>query len=108
MSDDNGMRQLLSDAVADVDPSDRLAEIRASVRPDPKVVPMSHHGRSWRYAMAGIVATAAVIGVVAYLTSVAGDDPTELGPASEGDSGPTHPTTITATDTAVSTPKNES
>jgi hypothetical protein len=106
MSDD-GMRQLLSDAVSDIDPNDRLAEIRASVRPDPKVVPMSHHGRPWRYAAAGIVATAAVIGVVAYLTSVAGDDPTELGPASHGDgTGPTHPTTITATDTAVATPKN--
>jgi hypothetical protein len=62
------------------------------------------HGRSWRYAAAGIVATAAVIGVVAYLTSVAGDDHTNLRPATQGGSGPTHPTTITATDSAAASP----
>lgn len=105
MTDDDRMRQLLSDAVSEVDPDDRWAEIRASVRSDPKVVPMSH-GRPWRYAVAGIVATAAVIGVVAYLTSVAGEDPTVLGPASQGGKGPTHPTTITATDSSVPSPQD--
>ncbi len=45
--------------------------------------------RSW-YAAAGIVATAAVIGVIAYLTSVVGDKSTDLGPAT--DSGTALPT----------------
>ncbi len=66
MNDDQ-LRRLLSDAVSDVEPEDRLDQIRASVRPDPKVVPMAR-SRSWTYAAAGIVATAAVIGVVAYAT----------------------------------------
>src|SRR6185436_2794386 len=70
MSDDQQLRQLLSDAVSDVEPTDRIARIRASVRPD-QTVPISH-ARSWRHALAGIAATAAVIGVVAYVASVAG------------------------------------
>jgi Sporulation and spore germination/Immunoglobulin-like domain of bacterial spore germination len=100
MSDDEQIRQLLSDAVSDVEPHDRIAQIRASVHPDPTVVPMSH-ARSWGYAVAGIAATAAVIGVVAYVASVAGDDSTELGPTAQGGSGPHHQTTAIATDTAV-------
>src|SRR5262245_33237891 len=90
MSDDPQLRQLLSDAVSDIEPHDRIARIRASVRPDPSV-PTSH-ARSWRYAVAGIAATAAVIGVVAYVSSVAGDDPTVLGPSAQGGSGPGHQT----------------
>jgi hypothetical protein len=105
MSDDQQMRQLLSDAVSDVEPSDRIARIRASVRPDHGVVPMSR-GRSWRYALGGIAATAAVIGVVAYVSSVAGDDPTVLGPSSQGGSGPGHRTRAVATDTALPSPSD--
>lgn len=100
MNDDH-LRHLLSDAVSDIEPEDRMAEIRASVRPRPKVVPMTR-SRSW-YAAAGIVATAAVIGVVAYLTSVAGDDPTVLGPADGGTALP-HDSTATATDSAAPQP----
>jgi len=37
MNDDR-LRRLLSDAVSDVEPNDRLDEIRASVRSDQKVV----------------------------------------------------------------------
>ena len=85
MSDDQQLRQLLSDAVSEVEPADRIAKIRESVRPDPTVVPMAHH--PWRYAVAGIAATAAVIGVVAYVASVAGDDSTVLGPSAQGGSG---------------------
>jgi sporulation and spore germination protein len=105
MTDDQQIRQLLSDAVADVEPSDRIGRIRASVRPDPTVVPMSH-ARSWGYALAGIAATAAVIGVVAYVSSVAGDNSTDLGPAARGGSGPGHPTTAIATDTALPSPSD--
>jgi hypothetical protein len=66
MSDDE-LRRLMSDAVSDIDPQDRLDEIRASVTPDSKVVPMAR-SRWGRTALAGIVGTAAVIGVVAYAT----------------------------------------
>ena len=68
MTDDDQLRRLLSDAVSDIEPQDRLAEIRASVRPDPQVVPMSRP-RSWLYVVSGAVASAAVIGVIAYTTS---------------------------------------
>jgi hypothetical protein len=64
MNDGDQLRRLLSDAVSDIEPHDRLAEIQASVRSDPKVVPTTGSG-SW---IAAIVGTAAVIGVVAYAT----------------------------------------
>jgi hypothetical protein len=95
MNDDQ-LRRLLSDAVSDIEPEDRIEQLRASVHPSPKVVPMSRP-RSW-YAGAGIVATAAVIGVIAYLTSVVGDKSTTIGPAGTG--GTSLPTVI-ATDTAA-------
>jgi hypothetical protein len=95
MSDDR-LHRLLSDAVSDIEPADRIEELRASVRPSTKVVPMARP-RSW-YAVAGIVATAAVIGVIAYLTSVVGDKSTDLGPTSDG--GTALPTVV-ATDTAA-------
>ena len=66
--DDDQLRRLLSDAVSDVEPRDRIAEIRASVHPDPQVVPMSRP-RPWLYALSGAVASAAVIGVIAYTTT---------------------------------------
>jgi hypothetical protein len=94
MSDDDRLRRLLSDAVADIEPADRIDELRASVHPSPRVVPMAR-SRSW-YAATGIVATAAVIGVIAYLTSVVGDKSPDLGPAGNG--GTALPT-MTATDT---------
>jgi hypothetical protein len=93
------LRRLLSDAVSDIEPENRLDELRAFVHPRPKVVPMSR-SRSW-YAAAGIVATAAVIGLVAYITSVAGNDSTNVGPAT--DSGTALPS-ATATDTAAPQP----
>ncbi len=73
---DERLRRLLSDAVSEVEPDDRLDAIRASVRSDPKVVPMAR-SRFWTYA-GGIVATAAVIGVVAFATgAVPGFDQAE-------------------------------
>lgn len=79
---DERLRRLLSDAVSDVEPEDRLDDIRASVRSDPKVVPMAR-SRLWTYA-GGIVATAAVIGVVAFATGAVpgfnqADDATPIG-----------------------------
>lgn len=94
MNDDQ-LRRLLSDAVSDIEPEDRIEELRASVHPSAKVVPMSR-SRSW-YAAAGIVATAAVIGIVAYVTSVASSQKPNLGSAT--DPGILH-SSATATDTA--------
>ena len=102
MNDDDRLRQLLSDAVSDIEPADRLDQLRASVHPSPKVVPMTR-SRSW-HAAAGIVATAAVIGIVAYVTSVVGNTSDHDGPATDG--GTRLPSaTDTATDTgATSSP----
>jgi hypothetical protein len=100
--DDRQLRQLLSDAVSDVEPGDRIAKIRQSVRSDATVVPLSHH--PWRYALAGIAATAAVIGVVAYVASVAGDDSTVLGPSAQGGTG--QQTRAIATDPALPSPSD--
>jgi hypothetical protein len=99
---DDRLRELLSDAVSDIEPADRLRELRASVHPSPKVVPMARP-RSW-YAAAGIVATAAVIGVTAYLTSVVGERSDQLGPTGSG--GSVVPTAI-ATDTAAPQPSRD-
>jgi hypothetical protein len=81
MTDDDQLRRLLSDAVSGIEPHDRLAQIRASVRTDPEVVPMSRP-RSWRYGVIGVAATVAVIGGVAV---AAGALP---GPGNADDHGP--------------------
>jgi hypothetical protein len=74
MTDD--LRELLNDAVADVEPADRLGEIRARVgRPS---------RRPWRYAVGGaVLATAATVAAVAVLTHPPSTDPApaESGPA---------------------------
>lgn len=98
--DDDRLRRLLADAVSDVEPENRIDELRASVHPRPKVVPMAR-SRSW-YAAAGIVATAAVIGIVAYVASMSIDRNTNLGPAT--DPASLHSATATATDTASGQP----
>jgi hypothetical protein len=98
MNDDR-LRELLTDAVSDIEPDDRIEELRASVRPAPRVV-RHFHARPW-YAAAAIVA--GVIGVVAYVTSVAGDKDTEPGFATHG--GSTPPSMI-ATDTAAPSPSS--
>ena len=92
---DDRLRGLLSDAVRHRagEPARGAARVGA---PQPSGGPMSRP-RSW-YAAAGIVATAAVIGIVAYLTSVAGEKATDLGPAT--DSGTAAPS-ATATDPAA-------
>jgi hypothetical protein len=102
--DDDQLRRLLSDAVSDIEPRDRLAEIRASVHPDPQVVPMSRP-RPWLYALSGAVASAAVIGVIAYTTTaLSGPDDGSNGLGA----GPAHTrhtsaavSTATATDPAT-------
>jgi hypothetical protein len=82
MTDDDQLRRLLSDAVADIEPHDRLAQIRDSVRSNPKVVPMSRQ-RSW-IAVVGVAAAVAVIGGVAFAAGALqgnnADDPTPVGP----------------------------
>lgn len=99
---DERLRHLLGDAVSDVEPHDRIEELRASVRPTRRGVPLASRP-SW-HAAAGIVATAAVIGIVAYLTAGAGDPSTDLGPAGAGDGSA--PTAI-ATDTAAVQPRTD-
>ncbi|WP_244929150.1 Gmad2 immunoglobulin-like domain-containing protein [Nocardioides sp. W7] len=55
------LRDLLDDAVADVEPADRLGEIRARTARPPR--------RSWRYAVGGaVLATAATVAAVVVLT----------------------------------------
>jgi hypothetical protein len=96
MNDDK-LRQLLNDAVSDIEPDDRIGELRASVRPRPRVV--HHlHARPW-YAAAAIVA--AVICLVAFITNVASNKSSGPGFATRG--GSSAPTII-ATDTARPSP----
>ncbi len=97
MNDDR-LRRLLNDAVSDIEPEDRIEELRASVRPKPSVV-RHFHARPW-YAAAGIVA--AVICMVAFITSVAGNDPAGPGFATHG--GSTLPSRIIATDPSAIPP----
>jgi hypothetical protein len=96
MNDDQ-LRQLLNDAVSDVEPEDRIEELRASVRPRTRVV-RHFHARPW-YAAAGIVA--AVICLVAYITNVASNKSNEPGFAHPG--GSSAPTMI-ASDTSQPSP----
>jgi hypothetical protein len=112
MNDDDRLRRLLSDAASEIEPRDRLHEIRASVHPDPQVVPMSRP-RPWLYALSGAVASAAVIGVIAFTThALSGPDGDGLGAA--GGSGQTGSaatalSTATATDSdALPTPSESS
>ena len=100
MNDDQ-LRRLLSDAVSDIDPDDRIEDLRASLHRNPRTVPLIHT-RPW-YAAAAIVA--AVIGVVAFVTSVAGDKSSDLVPTTHGRSGPPSPT-ATATDTSAPSPSS--
>jgi hypothetical protein len=102
MNDDQ-LRRLFSDAVSDVEPDDRLDQIRASVHPDPQVVAMSRT-RPWRYAALGVAATVAVIGGVAWATgSLPGGNqadngtPVGPGPSSHHSTSPVTPPTSTAT-----------
>jgi hypothetical protein len=97
MNDDR-LRRLLSDAVSDVEPDNRLEELRASVHPRSRVVPLLGSRRPW-YAAAAVVAT--VVGVTAYITSVAGNDPNTAGPSGDGGTGDP---TVTATDTTSPSP----
>jgi hypothetical protein len=99
MNDDERLRQLLTDAVSDIEPDDRIEELRASVRPPPRPV-AALHARPW-YAAAAIVA--AVICVVAYVTSVASHHSSEPGFATQGKDS-SGPPTVIATDTAASDP----
>ncbi len=61
--DDRALQRLLSDAVADVEPHDRLGEIRRRTAPAPR-----RSRRRWTFAVLGAgVATASVVGTVAWL-----------------------------------------
>jgi hypothetical protein len=105
MTDDDQLRRLLSDAVSDIEPHDRLAQIRDSVRSDPKVVPMSRP-RSWM-AVVGVAAAVAVIGGVAFAAGALqgnNDDhtPVGTGPSSRHSTTPVTPPTSSAPTTPTS------
>jgi hypothetical protein len=109
MTDDDQLRRLLSDAVSDIEPHDRLAQIRDSVRSDPKVVPMSRP-RPW-IAVVGVAAAVAVIGGVAFAAGALSgsnnaDDhtPTGPGPTSHHTTAPVTPPTSSPTTTDPTTP----
>ena len=112
MTDDDRMRRLLSDAVSDIEPHDRIADIRASVHPDPQVVPMTRP-RPWLYALGGAVASAAVIGVIAYTTNALsgpddGSNGLGAGQGSVRSSAPTATATATDPDATPSSPATSS
>jgi hypothetical protein len=95
MTPDDRLATLLSDAVSDVEPTDRLGEIRDRTR----VVPL-HSRRPWLFGVGGaVVATAAVVTAIA-LASGPTPDRADGGPASS--SGPTP--SGTSSPTAPSTP----
>jgi hypothetical protein len=106
MNDDDQLRRLLSDAVSDVEPHDRLPQIRDSVRSDPKVVPMSRP-RSW-IAVVGVAAAVAVIGGVAFAAGALqgnnADDQTPIGtgPTTNHTTAPVTPPTSSAPSTPSS------
>ncbi|HVK27159.1 MAG TPA: hypothetical protein VM575_02375 [Nocardioides sp.] len=77
--DDRTLQRLLSDAVADVDPHDRLGEIRRRTAPAPR-----RSRQRWTLAVLGAgVATASVVGAVALAGNLGlpggDDDPTANG-----------------------------
>jgi hypothetical protein len=109
MTDDDQLRRLLSDAVSDVEPQDRLAQIRDSVRSDPKVVPMSPQ-RSW-ITVVGVAASVAVIGGVAFAAGALqgndnADDPSHVGsgPSSQSTAPVTPPTSTAPTTSGTTAP----
>lgn len=92
MTGERDLRSLLEDAVADVDPVDRLDDIRARVAARP--------ARGWAPVVGGaVVAVAATIAVVAVVT-VSGDErpsgsPGPAGsPAPHSSAPPTHPAAV--------------
>lgn len=63
--DEARLAALLSDAVSDVEPGDRLDSIRNRTKVTPMATRRSS-ARPWTYALGGAVATAAVIAAIAY------------------------------------------
>lgn len=100
MSDDDQLRRLLSDAVSDIEPRDRLTELHSSLGPASR----GGHARDPRFAhvVTGIVATAAVIGIVAFVTHAAVDRSRNAGPATDTSGLPS--ATATAIDTSAPSP----
>ncbi|WP_248581127.1 Gmad2 immunoglobulin-like domain-containing protein [Nocardioides sp. InS609-2] len=78
---DDKLARALHDAVSRIEPRDALAEIRSRTRPrsDAKVETMSN--RTWPLVLLGAAATAAVIGVVAFVGGFGGDDDPDPDPA---------------------------
>jgi hypothetical protein len=89
--DDERLAELLSDAVSDVEPANRLDDIRSRTRNGTKVTSMSSR-RPWLFAVGGaVVATAAVI------TAIAAAGGTLPGMAADDDQSPANQPTHHAT-----------
>jgi hypothetical protein len=78
MSDDDDLRRLLDDAVSAIEPTDRLAELRA------RTTTTRGTGVRWGAALAAAAAVAVVAGGVATLGDSPDRPPTATGPTSTG------------------------
>jgi hypothetical protein len=92
MTDDDRLSELLSDSVSDIEPDNRLAEIRTATGQA-----AAHTRRTRLLAIGGaVVGTAAVVTAVA-LVSQSGNDTASPGPATTSSSSPTQDPTNPST-----------
>jgi hypothetical protein len=100
--DDPRLRELMSDAVSDVEPRDALPEIRSAIRSRTQEAPVPSQSSSsrWTYAFTGALLAAAVIVAVFLLFDPPGGD-------DDGDPGPAAGPTATPTDEATDKPSDE-
>lgn len=100
--EDPRLRELLSDAVGDVDPEDRITSIRNRT----KVTPMTSR-RPWLLGAGGAVAaTAAVITAVAFVGGNLGGDDDDPAPAASGNSSPSASQDPSSQDPSETTAQN--
>jgi hypothetical protein len=100
--DDPRLRELMSDAVSDVEPRDALPAIRSAIRSRTQEAPVPSQSSSsrWTYAFTGALLAAAVIVAVFLLFDPPGGD-------DDGDPGPAAGPTATPTDEATDKPSDE-
>ena len=107
--DDRRLRELMSDAVSDVEPRDALPEIRSAIRSRTQEahVPSQSSSTRWTYAFTGALLAAAVIVAVFLLFDPPGGDDGDPGPAAGPTATPTDEATDKPTDEPSATPSAE-
>ncbi len=104
---DARLSELISDAVAGVEPSEGLTAIRSRIRADHQETSMSTN-RSWLYAVAGAAAGVAAVAAMVVVVAQINDDgstPAAGQPSTSQSSEPTEPATSDGpSDTPTSTP----